>query len=222
MNFRILLGGTVAAATLVASQLAQAGGPIPCNNSKSSVACLAPTATVIGAPAGKRKTDEFFVGINWNFGSSGPELVLGARSVRMNASGRGDGARLDFTFPFSGGISFDKIRLSYVNGHNSAMGEFGFGYSFLQKTPFVTGAIQAPYLQLGVDYLFSGKFMPFVGVNTLKKPKAATSGTGSTTLSCAPGDGTLRTTSSLLTEDFVSVAPEDAIDGQTCFTDNND
>jgi hypothetical protein len=214
MQSRRFLGSVAVAAILLAVGPAQAG--FSCvNNPNATYVCQQPTASTINGAGSKRKTDEFFVGINWNFGSKGPELVLGARSMRMNAWGNGDGARLDFLFPLAGGFSFDRVRLSYVNGHRSALGELGLGYSFLQKTPFVTGAIQAPYVQFGVDYLFTGKFMPFIGVNSLKKPKVAGG-----VASC--GTGTLTPVSTLQTNfSGLFVDPTLIIDGQTCFTDNS-
>jgi hypothetical protein len=217
MQSRRFLGSVAVAAILLAVGPAQAG--FSCvNNPNATYVCQQPTASTINGAGSKRKTDEFFVGINWNFGSKGPELVLGARSMRMNAWGNGDGARLDFLFPLAGGFSFDRVRLSYVNGHRSALGELGLGYSFLQKTPFVTGAIQAPYVQFGVDYLFTGKFMPFIGVNSLKKPKVAVNG-GVATYSCAPGT-TLTPVSTLQTSGF-SIDSGLIADGQTCFVDNS-
>jgi hypothetical protein len=219
MKSRRILGGVALATALLAASAAQAatGGGGPSCGATGTLICALPASTTTVGVAGKRKTDEVFVGLNWNFGSKGPELVLGARTMRMNAWGNGDGARLDFVFPLAGGFSFDRVRLSYVNGHRDALGEVGLGYSFLQKTLFVTGAVQAPYVHLGVDYLFTGKFMPFIGVDSLKAPKVAVNAAGVTTYSCATGT-TLTPVSSLLTT-YSGVTIDSGLiaDGQTCF-----
>ena len=95
-----------AAVALSALLPAHAGvSPNACSDGSSkgpTGLCTAPTATVINAPGGKRRTESFFMGINWNFGTKAPELVLGVRGVRTGADKKSEGVQLDVFLPFLG------------------------------------------------------------------------------------------------------------------------
>lgn len=130
------------------------------------------------------------MGINWNFGTKAPELVLGLRSLRTGVDKKSSGAQLDVFLPFLGGISFDRIRLSYVGGQRSVLGQLGFGYSFSQQTPLVGLGVQVPYANFGLDYLFRGTALPYVGLNSLNRPKTPTGGASTTTYACDGFDPT--------------------------------
>jgi len=202
------LGGLLAALAL-AAPAAHAG--FSCNTKGAGGTCVTPTSTTINTPAGKRRTDAVFVGINWNFGAKSPELVLGFRGLRTNTSKKSDGYQLDLVLPFSSTISFDRVRLSYVGGQRSALGQLGLGYSFAQKSFLGNVALQAPYVTAGVDYLFSGSVLPYVGVNSLGRPRVPTSGASSTTLGCT-SPATLQPA-----DNFSGTVGE--TDGFTCFED---
>jgi hypothetical protein len=166
---------------------------------------------VIGTPGGKRHTDSIFVGINWNFASKAPELVVGLRSLSTKADKKSSGIQLDLVMPFLGGFSFDRVRLAYVGGQRSALGELGLGYSFAKQTPLVMAGLQVEHFQLGVDYLISGTALPYVGLNSLRRPRLPT-GT-SNSLGCEVG--TLTPVSSL--DPSAQPAAQYIVDGQTCY-----
>jgi hypothetical protein len=175
----------LASAAALMGTAAQAGNSCSSAVTKGPTGvCSSPITTVINTPAGKRRTDSIFVGMNWNFGTKAPELVLGVRSLRTNTSKKSDGYQLDAFFPFVGGFSFDRVRLSYVGGQRSALGQLGLGYSFAQQSILGTVGVQVPYFTAGVDYLFRGTALPYVGLNSLAAPKLPTSGASSTTYSC--------------------------------------
>ena len=127
------------------------------------------------------------MGIGWSFGEKTiPEFTFGLRSVKTKGNGNTSGVGLDFTFPISNGISFDKVRLQAIDGREDAQGLLGGGYSARSGSFLLTGGVQVPYLIAGVDYLFKGGFAPYVGLNTLgryKKPDVTTGGA----LSCNVG-----------------------------------
>lgn len=176
----------LASALSLVAPVALAGNSVGCFTKGPSGICSTPTATTINAAGGKRRDEAFFVGINWNFGAKTPELVLGVRSLRTNASKNSQGFQLDFILPFSTAITFDRFRLSYVGGQRSALGHLGLGYSFAQKSLLGNVALQGPYVTAGVDYLFSGSVLPYLGVNTLGRPAAPSSVPGGTSYSCTP------------------------------------
>lgn len=197
-------------AGVVALPSAQAGGVSNnCSLTKgSSGTCDTLTSSVIN---GKRRTESFFVGINWNFGSKTPELVLGFRSLKTKANKKSSGTQLDLILGLQGGLSFDRVRLAYVGGPRSGLAQLGLGYSYAQKTPLVMAGVQAPYVHAGVDYLFTGSFLPYVGVNSLGRPKLP-NGTSACANSTAP----------LQVSDFdFPPAEQFTTNGQTCFTEQN-
>lgn len=200
---------TAVLAGVVGMSSAHAGSPNFCAvNKGSSGTCDTLTSSVIN---GKRRTESFFVGINWNFGSKTPELVLGFRSLKTKANKKSSGAQLDLILGLQGGLSFDRVRLAYVGGPRSGLAQLGLGYSYAQKTPLVMAGVQAPYAQAGVDYLFTGTFLPYVGVNSLGRPKLPNG-----TSSCTPP-------AVLLSVSDLEFAPQDQFttNGQTCFTEQN-
>jgi hypothetical protein len=208
MRHLVWVGGVV-----LGLSAGQAGaGLSPCDN------CSIPTMS--GAQAGGDKdTTEAFAGINWAFGS-GPELVVGVRSLRVNQRHRAVGARLEATFPFSAtAFSFDKLRLRLVGGHRKGMYELGGGYSFAGQGFLLSGALQADYVNAGTDFTLNTlQWQPFVGVNTLGRPKAPTmSSTGA--MSCAdPQDELLSVTDPYFgsTPPQTPVNPGDQLNGFTC------
>lgn len=181
--------------------------------------CTAPTATVINAPGGKRRTESFFMGINWNFGTKAPELVLGVRGVRTGADKKSEGLQLDVFLPFLGGISFDRVRVSYVAGQRSALGQFALGYSFSQQTPLIGLGVQAAHVNFGLDYLFRGTALPYVGLNSLTRPKAPTSGVASTTYNCTNGSLVSGVDNFFFYNTQLN-GPVQTLDGRTCYANN--
>ncbi len=213
MKFVPFLSPLAAAVALLAVLPVQAGIQPTCGITKGpSGLCTAPTATVINAPGGKRRSETFFMGINWNFGTKAPELVLGLRSLRTGVDKKSSGAQLDMFLPFLGGISFDRIRLSYVGGQRSVLGQLGFGYSFSLQTPLVGLGVQVPYANFGLDYLFRGTALPYVGLNSLNRPKMPTGGASSTTYAC--NSGVLTTP---ITDFEFDDEPNQTLADRTCF-----
>ncbi len=216
MKFVSFLSPLGAAVALLAVVPVHAGVVLNCDDGSgkgNTGVCAAPTATVINAPGGKRRSDTFFMGINWNFGTKAPELVLGVRTLRTGVNKHSSGAQLDVFLPFLGGISFDRIRLSYVGGKRSVLGQLGFGYSFSQQTPLVGVGVQVPYANFGLDYLFRGTALPYVGLNSLNRPKTPTGGASTKTYAC---DGFAPTPSSDYLFDNESLQ---TLDNLTCYVD---
>jgi hypothetical protein len=174
------------------------------------------------AGASSRTNNEAFLGIVWTFGGKiVPELTLGLRSVKTKSSGSTSGAGLDFTFPISNGIAFDKVRLMAIDGRQNAQGELGVGYSVLSSSLLVTGGVQIPYLTAGVDYLLKDGFVPYVGINTLARYKKPNPGvtTGGAPY-CSDNTFTLVSATDPLVAGGGPVNPSVIRNGQTCYKNN--
>lgn len=157
----------------LSSTLARAGIGSPCGD---GFLCTAPQLTgVTTTGSGHRDTTQAFAGINWNFGG-GPELVVGVRALRTDASHKVAGARFEATFPFTPHqIGFDKLRLRLVGGHRSGMYELGGGYAFAGNGLILSGALQSDHVNIGTDLTVKGyQWQPFIGMNTLSRAKAPT------------------------------------------------
>ena len=200
---RATIAGLLGSLTLLAVQPAFAGIPA-CND------CSAPVLTGQTTVNGDRNSTQIYGGVQWTFGA-GPELVLGVRASHTNASKKTAGAKLEATFPFSAqSITFDKLRLRLFGGTRTVLPELGFGYSFANASWLLSGAVQTDYLLIGTDYAWSsGQWQPFVGLNTLRRPKAPNTGAAGV-LGCSDG-GELTDVTSL-----PFVAPEDQVNGFTC------
>lgn len=206
---------TSVALMLVGLSVSVTAQTINCN----SELCELPNGGVVLGDS-SRTNNEVFLGIGWSFGEKTiPELTFGLRSVKTKSNGNSTGVGLDFTFPISNGITFDKVRLQAIDGHRDAQGLLGGGYSARSSSFLLTGGVQVPYLTAGVDYLFKGGFAPYVGINTLgryKQPDVTTGGA----LSCSAGFALISATDATVAgggDDLSSVTK----DGQTCWQRNN-
>ncbi len=137
--------------------LAGKGGPPP-----------PPTFTTVVIGQDRDRQDEFFAGINWQFGAqSQAELVVGYRDVDVHSDGDVDGYGVDFTFPLKDGIKFGEMRLKGIDGQEDWQGEYGLGWSFLNEGFLLTGGVQGNYFTLGTDFVFGTGWQPYVGVNSI-------------------------------------------------------
>jgi len=183
----------------------------------SVMAGVAPCGATCAAPVtsgtGEADTTQAYAGINWAFGT-GPELVLGVRSLHTNARNKVAGAKVEATFPFGKqSIAFDKLRLRLVGGNRVGMYELGGGYSFGSKGFLLSGALQADYVVAGTDFsLSSFQWQPFIGINTLARPDEGSGGA----LSC-PAGWTLGDANAIETAHNVLVDANQTVNGQTCY-----
>ncbi len=137
--------------------LAGKGGPPP-----------TPTFTTVVIGQDKVSDDEFFAGINWQFGTnSQAELVIGYRDVNVHSDGDVDGAGVDFTFPIKDGLKFGEMRVKAIDGQDDWQGEFGLGWSFLHQGFLLTGGAQGNFFTMGTDYVFGTGWEPYIGANSI-------------------------------------------------------
>jgi hypothetical protein len=153
----IRLAGVALLGLAAGPALAGKGGPPP-----------TPTFTTVVIGQDKVGDDEFFAGINWQFGaSSQAELVVGYRDVNVHSDGDVDGYGLDFTFPIKDGLKVGELRVKGINGQDDWQGEFGMGWSFLHQGFLLTGGAQGNFVTAGTDYVFGTGWEPYIGVNSI-------------------------------------------------------
>ena len=160
---------TAAVVLAVSSQSNYAASP-PCVLAPS--ACVAP----VGGDGDSRHTENrVYAGVNWTLGGKQglvPQLVLGARSLRVKSSDSVSGGDLNLRLNVFNGFSIDSLRLSYVGGNRDVQGNIGGGYSFVDSKLLGTAAVQANYSRIGADYVFgSSVIRPYAEINSLQKPK---------------------------------------------------
>ncbi|GAB2499341.1 hypothetical protein [Arenimonas alkanexedens] len=156
---KILISKTAAFALVLACGPVLAGVPTP---------PPAPTFTTTVIGQDNTSEDEFFVGLNWQFGAhSQPELVVGYRDLDVSSNGDVDGFGLDFTFPLTKGFRPGELRLKGIDGDEDLQGEFGLGWSFAHQGFLLTGGAQGRHFTAGTDYVFGTGWQPYLGVNTV-------------------------------------------------------
>ena len=125
-----------------------------------------------------KKTDDIvaFIGLQYRFGGeAGPELVVGVRNTYSNDTSKVYGSKVDLAFPIdSKKWQTPTIRVLGVYGGCNVQGEAGLGYSFGQKSLFVSLGGQAPYANAGLNYNFNSSAIgAFAGINSLAAPGCA-------------------------------------------------
>ena len=174
--------------------------------------CVAPSA------GGSRTDTRAYMGLVWELGGKQgamPHLAFGLSSLRVRSNDRVEGGDIEFRLSIFNGIEADSLRLAYVNGNRVMRANVGGGYSFSHADWLATASVQSSYVRAGTDFLISNKaFLPFVELNTLGRPRAATGGT------CSSGS-LIDWNGSSSSYDYNTGYSESQIflDGKTCYTD---
>lgn len=122
----------------------------------------------------KRNETVFFGGLQWNFGSSSPDAILGVRTTKSERNTSVYGAKFDVAIPIdSKRWNLPTVRLLGLGGDCHVQGEAGVGLNFATTSPIFALGIQAPYSTAGINYSVPNKFAPYIGVNSLRKPACA-------------------------------------------------
>ncbi len=140
----------------------------------SVVACDAQAGAVVTTTLTNRNETLAFGGIQWNFGASKPELVLGVRTTQSRHTSQVTGAKLDVAIPLDSKTwTMPTFRAMGLAGSCDVQGEAGLGWSFATNQPLFAVGVQAPYSTAGLNYTVPNSFAPYVGVNSLRKPSCA-------------------------------------------------
>ena len=135
-------------------------------------------ANAFSAPAsplyGAVNETRFLVGLHWNFGDVRPELVLGVRRTETTSDEQVFGGKLDVAIPLTTDIAALKpvVRLMGVVGNRDVQGEAGGGIRLLDWQPLIAADIQAPYSTAGANYFFTDGLKPYIGIDSLARPRA--------------------------------------------------
>lgn len=131
-----------------------------------------------------------FVGLQWNFGTSTPELTFGVRRTETNTSDHVTGGKLDFALPLDmKNLNLPTARLMGLYGNRDIQGEAGVGLQLKDFKPLIGLGAQVPFANFGANYVFHKGWDAYVGANSLRKPAKPTL-TNSGELTC-PANYTL-------------------------------
>ena len=114
---------------------------------------------------------KIYGGLKWTLNEGlKPEAVLGFRYAQVSSSAKTKGADISVSAKWNDHPELSKFRVKYFNGNNSIQPEAGIGYD-IQKGLFIGAGVNAPYLNLGVDYAISSerKFDLYLMIDTLKQ-----------------------------------------------------
>lgn len=169
------------------------------------------------APGGGGSGDEtaVFAGLRWSFGEAAPAIVGGVRYLKSDDGDSAYGAQADVALPLiTSGAHLPKVRLLGLFGNTTVQGQLGGGYDFAKDTFILSAGLQSPHLEGGLDYGLDGSFTPYVGVNSLAKPKLDGE------LSCGNGYTLASVTDNIAEYQSYPVYIDDAniTDGQTCIS----
>lgn len=151
---------------------------VPC-----SLGCIAPIEG-IGSVSNVWAT-KFYAGMQWNFGDSRPELVVGVRRSETHASSRVTGGKADLAVPLTTKVAEIKpvLRVMGLYGNRDVQAEFGLGVRAIDWQPLVGAGIQVPYANVGFNYVYRDGFKAYAGANTLTRAPAPRRVGGSLTCS---------------------------------------
>jgi hypothetical protein len=115
------------------------------------------------------------MGLQWNFGASVPEFVVGTRYTQSNSDNIAAGAKLDVAFPLAAKQwKMPTLRLVGLYGTCAVQGELGLGASLSDMKPFVPAGAQGPYFNGGANISLEAKANPYIGFDSLGSPDCAT------------------------------------------------
>ncbi len=140
-----------------------------------AAAAIVTTAPAFAAPytyvTTSRHETAALVGLQWNFGSSTPELVLGVRTTNIRPSGAVSGVKFDVAIPLNANWQKPTVRVLGVGGRRNALAEAGLGYSFASSSIVIGAGVQGPFVSGGFNYAPGSSVMPYFGVNSFNRPK---------------------------------------------------
>lgn len=118
--------------------------------------------------------NQVYAGLTWSWGNKqGVKLdfLVGFRSLHVESNDSVQGGSANLSIKYDQGLVLDDARLVYVDGKRNFMGNYGVGFSFLNKGVFATVAGQGSYYRFGGDYNFNNhNTKPYLEMNTLEEP----------------------------------------------------
>ncbi|KJV39067.1 hypothetical protein [Acinetobacter brisouii] len=121
-----------------------------------------------------RTDNRVYAGLSWSWGNKQglkPDYIVGFRSLHVDSDNSVQGGDINLRVKYNHGFVLGDARLAYINGKRDFVGNYGGGYSFMNRSIFGTVAGQGSYYRFGGDYYFKNHdFKPYVEINTLEKP----------------------------------------------------
>lgn len=121
-----------------------------------------------------RTDNRVYASLSWSWGNKQglkPDYVVGFRSLHVDSDNSVQGGDINLRVKYNHGFVLGDARLAYINGKRDFVGNYGGGYSFMNRSIFGTVAGQGSYYRFGGDYYFKNHdIKPYVEINTLEKP----------------------------------------------------
>lgn len=161
--------------------------------------CLLPSSTTSGGGTsyGLKAATAFRVsiGVQWNFGTFMPEVVLAVRGTETRPQQQVYGAQADLAYPINllQPIQWPTVRLLGLAGNRDFIGQGGVGLQLGTFLPVIAGGLQGPQGYLGANFVLGQGIQPYIGVNAFSRaipPRRVVTGAGpgtSTSYSCPSG-----------------------------------
>ena len=120
----------------------------------------------------------FSIGLRFSFGDLSPEVVGAVRNTVTDTSSDVTGIQFDVAVPLFGeNPGMPKVRLLGLLGDRNILGQAGVGFNFGSNQPMVSGGVQGPNVEGGINVELDGGFDPFIGLNLFDRPSGPTTTT---------------------------------------------
>lgn len=127
----------------------------------------------MGPVSVKKSSEEtiFSIGLRFSFGDMVPKVVGGVRRTTTDKSSDVTGFQADVAVPLTpDAFMKPEVRVLGLAGDRDALGQAGVGFDFGSGQAFVSGGVQGPNVEGGVNVGLGGKFDPYLGANTFGRP----------------------------------------------------
>ena len=136
---------------------------------------VALAGTAVSTPVITEKEETMFsFGLRFSFGDMAPEVVGSVRRTTTETDSDVTGIQGEVAIPLSNENSNDwKFRILGLFGDRDFLGQIGGGFNFGSGEPIVSGGVQGPNVEGGVDLQNNGA-NPYFGLNMFGRPSGPT------------------------------------------------
>lgn len=112
------------------------------------------------------------IGLRFDFGDMNPEIVGSVRHTNTNSSNHVTGGVGEISIPLMRGRNLaPTVRLLGTVGSPTVQGLAGAGYDFGNQQLLLSGGVQGPFVEGGLDVQLDGTLHPYLGVNSYNGAK---------------------------------------------------
>jgi len=120
----------------------------------------------------KRDAFRIGAGLQWDFGNMQPSFIASGRWTETRPNSGVVGGRVELAIPFTSDYR-PLVRFLALAGNRDLQGEAGFAYRFAASDFLFGLGVQAPHVNVGINYAFASSFLPYAGLNTFGRAPAS-------------------------------------------------